>query len=233
MKLWALVLVAAAASASHAVGASGANRVHDRLAPLVRVPASYLAQCRLTARKVGYPVPCPTRLPAAMTQHQDGATVDCNITVICPAGNGPWKGWATGSLASATQHLVIAASPRSLSIYAKAVDGPGWSPTAHVQPLAWVTTSRWRMRAVYVSPVTNESAFAHHIALVWTVGTHTYAIGFHNFTRGCAQRSGSTSSSLHGLNSSPRRLKGHSRALAQVSGLCVQRLVDVDRHREL
>jgi hypothetical protein len=182
MKLWVLVLFAVAACASEAVGAAGANRIHDRLAPLVRVPASYLAQCRLTARKLGYPVPCPTRLPAAMTQHQDGATLNCNITVICPSDSGPWKGWATGSLASPTQHLVITAAPRPLSNYAKAVDGPGWSPTAHVLPLAWVTTSRWRMRAVFVSPDTNESAFAHHIAMVWTVGAHTYAVGFHNFT---------------------------------------------------
>lgn len=38
------------------------------------------------------------------------------------------------------------------------------------------------MRAVFVSPDTNESAFAHHVALVWTIGTHTYAAGFHDFT---------------------------------------------------
>jgi hypothetical protein len=117
-----------------------------------------------------------------MTQHQDGATLNCNITVICPTDSGLWKEWAFGSLASPDQHLVIQASPRPLSNYAKAVDGPGWFPTARVRPLGWVTTSRWRMRAVFVSPDTNESAFVHHIAMVWTVGQHTYAVGFHNFT---------------------------------------------------
>ena len=35
---------------------------------------------------------------------------------------------------------------------------------------------------MFVSPDTNESAFVHHIAMVWTIGTHTYAVGFHNFT---------------------------------------------------
>ena len=161
-------MLAAAAGASAAV-------------PFVRVPAAYLAQCRVTARRLGYPVPCPTRLPSAMTQHQDGATALCSITVICPNESGPWKGWATGSLASPSQHLVITASPRQQPAYARAVDGPGWSPIARVQAIAWVTTGHWRMRAVFVSPQTNEGAFAHHIALIWTVGHHTYAVGFHDF----------------------------------------------------
>lgn len=180
MKLRALVLIAAVATA--AAGASSATgRLRNGVVRFVPVPARYLAQCRLTARRLGYPVPCPTRLPKAMTEHQDGATTDCAITIICPTESGPWQGWATGSVASPDQHLVIVASPRPLQKYAKAVDGPGWSPTARVRLIAWVTTGRWRMRAVFVSPDTNESAFVHHIALVWTVREHTYAVGFHDF----------------------------------------------------
>jgi hypothetical protein len=38
------------------------------------------------------------------------------------------------------------------------------------------------MRAVFVSPDTNEGMFVHHVAMVWTVGKHTYAVGFHDFT---------------------------------------------------
>ena len=30
--------------------------------------------------------------------------------------------------------------------------------------------------------VTNESAFVHHVVLIWSVGRHTYAVGFHNIT---------------------------------------------------
>jgi hypothetical protein len=45
----------------------------------------------------------------------------------------------------------------------------------------------WRMRAVYVPRRTNDgSAFANHVALIWTVGSHTYAIGFHD-THGLRQ----------------------------------------------
>lgn len=151
--------------------------------PVAFVPVSrgYLAQCRVTARALGYPVPCPARLPRALTRHQDGATPNCDVTIVCPLGTGPWRGWAVGSVSSPSLHLVLTASPRPLTD-GKAVDGPGWSPAARVRPLAWVTTGRWRMRAVYVSPQTNEGAFVHHVAMVWTVGPHTYAAGFHDFT---------------------------------------------------
>lgn len=181
MKLRSLVLTAGIIAAAVA-GASVAHGLPDRQVRFVRVPARYLAQCRLTARRLGYPIPCPMRLPRPLTQNQDGPTPSCTITVVCPAKSGPWKGWAVGSMSSPNQHLVITASPRRLSSYARAVDGPGWTPVARIRPVAWVTTSHWRMRAVFVSPKTNESMFAHHIAMVWTVGRHTYAAGFHDFT---------------------------------------------------
>lgn len=158
------------------------GRAHDPAPGLVHVPVRYLAQCRVTARKLGYAVPCPTRLPVTLTAHQDGATPDCNTTVMCPLVSGSWRGWGVGSLSSPGLHLVLASSPTALSSYAHAVDGPAWSPPERVRSLAWVTSGKWRMRAVYVSPNTNESAFVNHIALVWTVGSHTYAVGFHDYT---------------------------------------------------
>ena len=37
------------------------------------------------------------------------------------------------------------------------------------------------MRAVFAPPATNDgSAFAHHIVLIWTLGRHTYGVGFHD-----------------------------------------------------
>jgi hypothetical protein len=37
------------------------------------------------------------------------------------------------------------------------------------------------MRVVFVPPNTNDgSAFASHVVLIWTVGQHTYAVGFHD-----------------------------------------------------
>ena len=39
------------------------------------------------------------------------------------------------------------------------------------------------MHVVFVPPDTNDgSAFASHVVLVWTVGQHTYAVGFHDIS---------------------------------------------------
>ena len=86
-----------------------------------------------------------------------------------------------GSSETADQHLVIAVSPRALRDPAKVVNGPAWYPGARVRPLSRVTINGRRMRAVYVPANTNEgSAFSHHVVLIWTVGDHTYAVGFHD-----------------------------------------------------
>ena len=77
---------------------------------------------------------------------------------------------------------MITASPKPLRDYAKVVNGPVWGPKDRVKPLAWVTVGGTRMRAVFVPPDTNDgSAFAHHVVLIWTVGRHTYGVGFHDF----------------------------------------------------
>jgi hypothetical protein len=61
------------------------------------------------------------------------------------------------------------------------VNGPAWYPQERVNSIAAITVHGWRMRAVFVSPDTNDgSAFANHVVLIWTIGRHTYAAGFHN-----------------------------------------------------
>lgn len=149
------------------------------------VPASprLLAACRSTARAVGYPVPCPTQVPVGLKPF--GGRPDCKADIIqpephCPNTVPPPPGWVVGSSATETQHLVLTASPQPLRNYAKVVNGPAWYPGARVQPLGWVTMNGWRIRAVFVPPDTNEgSAFAHHVVLIWSVGSHTYGVGFH------------------------------------------------------
>jgi hypothetical protein len=85
-----------------------------------------------------------------------------------------------GSAVAQGQHLVITASPHALRNYAKVVNGPAWYPRARVRPLSWLTINGWRMRVVFVPSETNDgSAFAHHVVLIWTVGHHTYGVGFH------------------------------------------------------
>lgn len=156
------------------------------------VPASprLLAECRATARTVGYAVPCPTRVPVGLVP--SGGRAGCAIEIIGPARPCPntaflWRGWVIGSSVTVdaqfttTEHLVLTASPRPLSDYAKVVNGPAWYVGARVQPLGRVTINGWRMREVLVPPASNDgSAFAGHVVLIWTVGRHTYGIGFHD-----------------------------------------------------
>jgi hypothetical protein len=85
------ICVACSAAALASVGASAAAGSRAGIT-FVPVPRAYLAQCRVTARRLGYPIPCPTRLPKAMTQHQDGAAPYCSVTIVCSIESGPWKG---------------------------------------------------------------------------------------------------------------------------------------------
>jgi hypothetical protein len=119
------------------------------------------------------------RVPRSFVIHvEHGLTPACKISLVCP-GTGAWRGWVVGSAQSATQHLVVTASPRRLADYARLVYGAAGYPTAHVKPLAWVKVGTRRMRAVLV-PSGSESAFGNHVVLIWTVGQHTYGVGFHN-----------------------------------------------------
>lgn len=171
------------------LGASGCSQNHQRSsarlseaprAPqFVRAPAVFRAQCLSTARAVGYPVPCPLRVPPSfVTFVERGLTPACKVSILCP-GTGPWRGWVLGSSQSATQHLAIEASPRPLRTYTRLVYGAGRYPP--LKRLAWVKVGTRRMQA-FVVPPGSGSLFGSHVVLIWTVGQHTYGVGFHNFT---------------------------------------------------
>ena len=64
---------------------------------------------------------------------------------------------------------------------AKLVNGPAWYLQARVKLLRTLAISGWHVQAVFVPQATNDgSAFAHHVVLIWTVGSHTYGVGFHD-----------------------------------------------------
>jgi hypothetical protein len=180
-----VILALSACSGSDKSGRASPNTVVGYR--FIRAPASLLDKCKSTARRVGYAVPCPTRVPARLVAF--GGTSDCTIDIIGPGKHCPntrisWRGWVVGSSVAGPlgdQHLVLTASPLPLHSYARVVNGPAWFPSERVRPLGWVTIQGWRMREVYVPPSTNVgSAFASHAVLIWTAGGHTYGIGFHN-----------------------------------------------------
>jgi hypothetical protein len=185
----ALVLVASIA----ALASGGCSRSEDVpltvgapksiASRLVPASAELREKCRATANEVGYLVPCPTRVLDGLTATR--SIGGCELDIIGPGGLGgcarSWRGWVFGSSETNDQHLVIVASPHALPNFAKVVNGPAWYPGARVRLLQRMTINGWRVQAVYVPFGTNAgSAFARHVVLIWTVGGHTYGVGFHN-----------------------------------------------------
>jgi hypothetical protein len=159
----------------------GVASLHD---PFVAASAQLKAKCVATAKAVGYPVPCPLRVPAGLMAY--GGRPGCTIDIIGPAEPCPntafiWRGWVVGSSVTTDEHLVLVASPRPIHSYAKVVNGPAWRAGERVRALGPVTIRGWRMHEVFVPAALNDgSAFAGHVVLIWTVGRHTYAFGFHD-----------------------------------------------------
>ena len=165
-------------------GARSTTTEHGELR-LVAAPRALLRKCHATARVVGYPVPCPTYVPAGLAFDPSHAPcldiIGAGGKAGCGAAAKSWRGWVVGTSNVGAQHLGITASPRRLTNYAKLVNGPAWYPRARIRPLGWVTVSGRRMRAIYVPPETNDgSMFMHHVVLAWSESGHTYGFGFHN-----------------------------------------------------
>jgi hypothetical protein len=115
-----------------------------------------------------------------------GGRPGCELQIIGPAKPCPntaflWKGWVVGSSTTADEHLVLTASPKVVRSAANVVNGPVWQPGQTIRSIGYRQVGRWRMHVVFVPPNTNDgSAFASHVVLIWTVGHHTYAVGFHD-----------------------------------------------------
>jgi hypothetical protein len=148
----------------------------------VAVSPALRASCRATARAVGYPVPCPTRVPEGLVGV--GGAAGCSLSVIgpgleCPHTFASWRGWVVGSSIAGAQSLVLVASPHRLSSDPRLVDGPAWYPAARTRLLARIWVGARRMREVWVPGATNDgSSFSDHLALVFAAGGHSYAVGF-------------------------------------------------------
>ncbi len=146
--------------------------------------------CVKTARSLRYAVPCPAVLPQAVLQHYTclGAFMAAN-----PCSSPPWRGWMTASggvdasgvgiTPSNTEHFVMEGVPYRTTSYDLVANGPVWRSMGQprtVRPLGWVTIGGRRMRWIIVPQNTQGSFMAGHLMLVWSTGSHTYALGFHN-----------------------------------------------------
>lgn len=148
--------------------------------------------CVTAARRLGYPVPCPIWLPQIIAQQPDPS---CSGTIMVTCTQDPmWRDWmfANGGMAisgtgpgitpDTEEHFVMEAAPFPTGNYDLIANGPVWGSLSRprtAQALDWVTAGGRRMRFVMIPQDTNGSAMAGHLALVWTAGSHTYAITFH------------------------------------------------------
>ncbi len=160
---------------------SGATRNVDGLAFEV-MPAEMTAQCRATARQVGFPVPCPSWLPR-------GAHPTVFVGGNCP-GRAVWvgrgcDGESASSFASIewpegvrVGHLVIVGAPTESSA-AAIISSP--LPPDQYAAVRVVGSSHVGSSPADVVAVEDSSstAFGGHLVFVLTVDHHTYAFGVH------------------------------------------------------
>lgn len=178
---WTCAYIAAHPAEAAAARISCGSKIGWRFVP---APPTLVAQCRATARAVGYAAPCPLRIPAGLAATQP--TARCALDIVGPAGRGGcggriWSGWIVGSSAVFEQHLAITAAPTVIEDGARLVNGPGWVRGMHVRPLGTLRVNGWHVRAVFVPPASNGgSAFSGHVVLIWTARGRTYGVGFHD-----------------------------------------------------
>ena len=171
----ALLTVCACSGSPSTTGPTRTQKIEAAGLRFVAASPRLVAACHSTARAVAYAVPCPMRVPEGL--NEAGAIGPGGIDGAAKS----WRGWVVGSSYIGADHLVITASPGPLRNYAKVVNGHAWYPDARARLLRRMTVNGWRIQAVYVPFGTNAgSAFARHVVLIWTVGGHTYGVGFHN-----------------------------------------------------
>lgn len=155
------------------------------------VPAPQLRhQCAQAAIAVRYPVPCPSFLPYGWQGYPLGG--GCSgarfVGVSCSA---LWRGWVVGGVGiegngPEGQHFVVEASPDVASNPSLMVNGPIHESQGQLpQSLGSIDVGPWAMEFVYVPyRAGSGSIMQHHLMLLWTVGGHTYAEGFHVYGKG-------------------------------------------------
>jgi hypothetical protein len=155
---------------------------------LAPVNAAVRQNCQSTADWLGYSVPCPQILPIG-SQPTDLPCVGIGCQRYIAPGTLTAGGtqWAFGSInfpaSFRVGHLVIQAAPRPEAIapfiYLEAV-----SHTVGAVQVTGTRSIRGRRYTVVLVPMANGGAFAGHTVLVWTIGGHTYGLGFHQHDPG-------------------------------------------------
>ncbi len=144
--------------------------------------SSLLKDCRRTARRVHFPVPCPRLLPS------DSSATLAGMSGLTPITMEPWLHKTRVALSIdyydplRPGHIAIAASRQSVGRLLVAADP---RPLSHIR-LKHIIHVRCRTAAlIFVKP--SSTFFGGHSAVVWNERGHTYVVSFHGHDVG-AQR---------------------------------------------
>jgi hypothetical protein len=154
---------------------------------LVPAPDVLAAQCRRTAQRLSYAIPCPGLLPKGPrpTRVTDPALSKLPFAddYMRPGFRG-YRRWAflTVEFPSETRegHLVISASPRPVAPLRFMSLRP--SPRDRLTFGGSVRLRNRKARVVRVL-VSDGSIFNRHTVILWTAKGHTYGVGFHGLDR--------------------------------------------------
>lgn len=154
---------------------------------LVRAPDVVAAQCRHTAERLRYPIPCPGLLPEGSrpTPVTDPALADLPFAddYMRPGFRG-YRRWAFLSVEFPSEtregHLVISASPAPVAPR----KFMSLRPSPHDKlDFAGSVQLRGKQAEIVRVLVSDGSIFQRHTVLLWTERGHTYGIGFHGLDR--------------------------------------------------
>jgi hypothetical protein len=170
---------------------SSAGGVAKRDFRLVESPPAVRSQCVMTAKRLGYSVPCPGLLPTYSdpTPVHDPALTDLPFVddYVRPGFRG-YRKWMflTVDFPTAVRegHLVISASPHPVDALHFMSLRP--SPYDRIERAAEIRLRGHRAEVVRVL-VSDGSIFQRHTLLLWTEGGHTYGVGFHGLDKEAAR----------------------------------------------
>jgi hypothetical protein len=153
----------------------------------VQAPHEIQGQCRRTAKRLGYPVPCPRLLPdnSTPTPIDDPALRELPYAdeYVRPGFRG-YRRWMflTVEFPTATRegHLVISASPQPVDAHHFMSLRPSSDDKLdRVERLRFRGSSTEVVRVL----VSDGSIFQRHTVLMWPEGGHTYGVGFHGLDK--------------------------------------------------
>lgn len=145
-------------------------------------------QCRNTATKLGYPVPCPGLLPLGSypTIVQAGPFAGQYQQAYIHPGFGSARDFSFSSIEwqdpSRPAHLVVVGSPTLLDVRRIIFMPLRPGPLDHVVVLGKEKLGSFQATWVSV-PASSSTAFGGHLVIVWSTRDHTYALGFHGTGR--------------------------------------------------